>query len=145
MKTISALAFSLTALLSISALAQSNLGGLGIGIRVINPYTKQNIDQGSTLSAITPFQVIVTTNGINCAGQFVITALGAPGNPPSVVVQNAPFIIGPAVNKNSVSSKTFTSDVRPDGFNDWKITASCNGAKPSASSFAFFEFFVQIP
>src|SRR2546425_9748162 len=87
------------------------LGRLRISIEVTNLDTGMPIKRRDTLTAVTPFQVTVTTNGIDCAGQFVVTALGDPsvGAPPSVLVQFIPFIIGPAVGNNSASGEPLDS------------------------------------
>jgi hypothetical protein len=114
---------------------------LSISIKVTNLDTGLRIEEWETLTSVTPFQVTVTTNGLDCAGQFVVTALGAPGAPPAVLVQAVPFIIGPAVGSNSVSGEPLDSG----GDNDWKISASCNGDDPVEHDFDFFEFFVLLP
>jgi hypothetical protein len=85
----------------------------------------------------------VTVTGapeFNCAGQFVVTALGAPGAPPSVLVQFQAFIIGPAVGTNSVAGGVLTSNGIPGDENDWKISASCNGATQNSFACGSFEF-----
>jgi len=86
------------------------------------------------------FQVTVNGNGGDCAGQYVVSALGAPGGLPSVLVQFVPFIIGPGVGNNSVTGPELTAN---PGVNAWKISASCNGAGPKEFDFDSFEFFTQ--
>jgi hypothetical protein len=110
-----------------------------IDVRDFN--TGEPIRRGETLTEITDFQVTITTAGVDCAGQFVVTALGAPGVPPSVVVQAVAFVIGPAVGSNSLSGSPLDSGLQ----NDWKITASCNGAERLQRDFDFFEFFAEVP
>jgi hypothetical protein len=84
--------------------------------------------------------VTVTTNGIDCAGQFVVTALGAPGAPPSVLVQFIAFIVGPAFGSNDATGFIL---VAAGNENNFKITASCNGSRRSERAFAFSEFWVE--
>ncbi len=116
-----------------------------IQVSVFDVTTGQPIAPGQVLTTNTDqFQVTVTTNNIDCAGQFTVTALGAPGNPPSVLVQSVPFIIGPFGGSNSVTGGVLTAGSRPDGTNDFKVSASCNGAVPAQFAFDTFEFFVQI-
>jgi|GEM_PF-6342036 len=82
----------------------------------------------------TSFQVEVINYGADCAGQFVVTALGDPnlGAPPSALVQFVSYIIGPSVDSNSATGVPLVASIGGlDDFNDWKITASCNGAEPS--------------
>ena len=117
-----------------------------IGITVNDLTTGQPISPGQTVDAGDRFQITVTTiMGVDCAGQFVVTALGADGAPPSVLVQSVPFIIGPAVGSNAVTSGELTASVGSDGGNDWKVSASCNGATPNAFGFDSFDFFAQSP
>ncbi len=47
-----------------------------IRISVKNLATGQDISHGETLHAVTPFQVTVTGDDTDCAGQFVVTARG---------------------------------------------------------------------
>jgi hypothetical protein len=106
--------------------------------------TVRNADTGEPIGwhtpLGTPFQVTVFTNALDCAGQFVVTALGASGAPPSVLVQVVPFIIGPAVGSNEASGAILEA---AGVDNDWKITASCNGASRGQIAFAFHEFLVR--
>jgi len=75
-----------------------------ISITVQDVTTGQQISNGETVAAGDQFQATVTTtNNIDCAGQFVVTAVGAPGAPPEVLVQIVPFIIGPASGGDSVT------------------------------------------
>jgi hypothetical protein len=111
--------------------------GLVLEAEVIDLGTRQPITSGETISADTPFQVQVTTNGIDCAGQFVVTALGQQDGPTAVLVQDVPFVIGPAADAKSASGEPLSAVMG----NDWKITASCNGAQPNEKAFAFIEFF----
>jgi hypothetical protein len=114
-----------------------------ISITLQDTTTGQPITNHETLSATDNFQVTVTTNNINCAGQFVVTALGASGAPPSVLVQAVPYIVGPAVGTNSVSGSTLNASVLPSGYNDWKISTTCNGAERGQFAYAHFEFYVN--
>jgi len=114
-------------------------GSLMIKISVENPDTGEPIRRGQTVVENSRFQVTVTSNGIDCAGQVVVTALGAPTFPPSVLVQIEAFIIGPAGSNSALFAPLFAN-----GFgNDWKISASCNGAVPQQFAFDSFEFFVE--
>ena len=88
------------------------------------------------------FSITVTTNGVKCAGQFVVSALGGPGNAPAVLVQVVPFIIGPATGGNSVESTSLSAGVLPSGKNDFKVSASCNGARKS--QFGFGELEIEV-
>jgi hypothetical protein len=134
------------ALLPSTALAMGADRHPNIWIQVTNLDTGMPIKRNKTFNSLgIPLEVTVTNYGADCAGQFVITAIGAPGSPPSVLVQFQAFIIGPSVGSNSVTADTIYTGVTPDGFNDIKITASCNGAAPHQKSFDFFEFFVEIP
>ena len=115
-----------------------------IRIMVTNLDTELPIQRNTTLYEVgIPWRVTVTNYGADCAGQFVITAIGAPGYPPSVSLQALAFTLGPSVGNYSVVSDIFLSGVTPDGLNDFKISASCNGALPQQKSFDFFEFFVE--
>lgn len=112
-----------------------------ISITVLDVTTGQQISQGETITAGDEFQVTVTvTNSINCAGQFVVTAIGAPGAPPEVLVQVVPFIIGPAGGDNSATGSILTSNGTPGHPNYWKVSASCNGVGLNAFGFAQFQF-----
>jgi hypothetical protein len=102
------------------------------------------ISNGQTLASSDKFQVTVTTNDVNCAGQYTVTALGAPGVPPSVLVQVVPYIIGPASRHNSVTGGILSAGVLPSGYNDWKISSSCGGAQTGQFAFSHFEFFVKV-
>jgi hypothetical protein len=116
-----------------------------IAITVQDSTTGQPISSGSTITAGDEFQVTVTgTPEFNCAGQFIVTALGAPGNPPSVLVQSVPFIIGPA-SGNSAVGGTLSSNGTPGDENDWKISASCNGATQNSFASGTFEFLSAVP
>lgn len=76
----------------------------------------------------------------DCSGQFVVTAVGAPANPPSVSEQLVGFVIGPAVGTNTVSGQDILADGTVGSGNDWRISASCNGTSPNSFAFANFEF-----
>ena len=101
-------------------------------LTVVDVTTGLPIVSGSSVAAGHLFQVSVATNGVDCSGQFVVTALGAIGFPPSVLVQFAPFTIGPAVGQNTASGGVLTANplVNPPNVstNDWKISATCNAA-----------------
>jgi hypothetical protein len=113
-----------------------------IAVTVLDVTTGLQISNGETITAGDQFQVTVTvTNNVDCAGQFVVTALGAPGAPPEVLVQNVIFTIGPASGGDSVTGGILTSNGTPGNPNKWKISASCNGAaSPNAFGFGKFHF-----
>lgn len=108
-----------------------------------------NLDAGGlvrndeTIPAGTDVQITVTTNGVDCAGHLVVTALGAPGAPPATLVQTVPFILGPAVGNNAVTGSPLDAGVLPTGRNDFKVSATCNGAGHDHFSVAESEFLVQ--
>lgn len=111
-----------------------------ITITVMDVTTGQQISPGETITAGDQFQVTVTvTNNIDCAGQFVVTAVGA-GALPEVLVQVVPFIIGPASGSDTVTGGILTSNGTPGHPNHWKISASCDGTAPNAFGFARFQF-----
>jgi hypothetical protein len=115
--------------------------GAGIAISVMDLTTAKSILSGTTIPAGDEFQVTVTgAPQFNCAGQFVVTALGGAGAPPSALVQVVPFIIGPAVGAASASGGVLTSNGAPGDENDWKISASCNGSNTNSFAFTQFEF-----
>ena len=121
-------------------------GAASISIAVQDTTTGKNIVSGSTITAGDTFQVTVTSAPtFNCAGQFVVTALGAAGAPPSVLVQDQLFIIGPASGANSVTGGVLTSNGTTDHENDWKVSASCNGASDGAFATSTFEFLSAVP
>jgi hypothetical protein len=136
-----AMAF-LLALAVTTVLAQEN-PLLRTTITVQDLTTGQLIKRGETINAVDTVQITVTTNGVNCAGQVAVTALGITGAPPEVGVVSAPFTIGPATS-NSFSLSPFYVGVLPSGENDWKISSSCNGASRGQFDFGKFEFFVNI-
>jgi hypothetical protein len=106
---------------------------------------KQIVNKG-TITAGDEFQVTVTSAPeFNCAGQFVVTALGATGGPPEVLVQTVPFIIGPASGGNSATGGVLTSNGVVGQENDWKISTSCNGSTMSSFTSANFEFLSAAP
>jgi len=122
--------------------AQSDSGPRArIKISVMDLGTGQPIKPGQTLTALTSFQVTVTTDGIDCAGQYVVTALGAASAPPSVMVQPVWFLIGPAMGTNSWTGAPLNSTLQ----NTWKISASCNSVQRNGFDFASFEFFADVP
>ena len=111
-----------------------------ITISVLNISDGGEIRNRQTLTAETFFQVKVTTNGVDCAGQHVVTAIGAPGFPPSVLVQASTFTVGPAVSSDFfINPEILTSTIQ----NHWQISASCNGVRGKRAAFDFFEFFVD--
>lgn len=121
-------------------------GGTAIKITVADLTTGQPISSGDTITAGDQFQVTVTVGkNVDCAGQLVTTALGAPGAPPAVLVQFQPFIIGPFTGSNSFTAGVLTSNGAPGQPNVWKISASCNGAGPNAFGFDKFEFTSAVP
>ncbi len=103
--------------------------------------TGRAISPKQTLTASDNFQVTVTTHDVDCAGQFVVTALGAPGAPPSVLVQLVPYIVGPA---SGGASSVTGGILNAGGNNDWKISTSCNGALPGQFYSSQFEFFIKV-
>lgn len=111
---------------------------LRLRVTVRNADTGERIGWHTPLG--TPFQVTVSTNDVDCAGQFVVTALGASSAPPSVLVQVVPFIIGPAVGSNEVTGGILEA---AGVDNDWKVTASCTGARRGQIAFALHEFLVR--
>ncbi len=124
--------------------AQTAWGGpaaASIAISVMDLTAGKNIVSGSTIPAGDEFQVTVTgAPAYNCAGQFVVTAVGAPGAPPSALVQVVPFIIGPFTGGNSATGGILTSNGTTGDENDWKISASCNGGNTNSFAFSQFEF-----
>jgi hypothetical protein len=107
----------------------------------------QPVKFGETIQNQTPTITITVTSNFDCAGQLALTALGAPGFPPSVGILTSPglFTIGPDVvppygNGSSVTTLPITLGVLPNGTNAFKISASCNGAGPIQFAFAVFEF-----
>jgi hypothetical protein len=107
--------------------------------------TGQPITNGETISALDNYTVTVTTNGINCAGQLTVTALGAPGFPPEVGVLSTPFFIGPYKGgSDSFTTSTVMIGVLPNGTNDFKISSSCNAPGRGKFSFSHFEFFANV-
>jgi len=118
---------------------------IGIAISVQDLTTGQPINYGETLHAVDTVQVTVTTNGVNCAGAVAVTAVGVTGAPPEVGVVSRPFYIGAASTEpgESFSLAPFYVGVLPNGTNDWKISASWNGANVGQFDFAKFEFFVN--
>jgi hypothetical protein len=113
-----------------------------VTITVNDLTTGQPISQGQTVSAGDQFQVAITSNA-DCAGQFVVTALGDLNSPPSALVQFAPFIIGPAVGNNSIVGGVLTATGLNGGRNDWKISVSCNGAAINQFAFDRLQFSAQ--
>lgn len=118
-----------------------------IAITVQDLTTGKPIHRGETIVAGDQFQATVAVlNNVDCAGQLVLTALGAPGNPPSVLVQVFPFIIGPASGGDSATGGILTSNGTPGHPNEWKVSASCNAATPAtAFGFAQFQFASAVP
>jgi hypothetical protein len=77
-----------------------------IAVTVLDVTTGLQISSGETITAGDKFQVTVTvTNNIDCAGQFVVTALGASGAPPEALVQNVIFTVGPASGGDSAKAE----------------------------------------
>jgi len=112
-----------------------------ISVSVMDLTTGQALSSGQIVTAGDVFQVTVTSNGGDCAGQLVVTALGTPGLPPAVLVQVTPFIVGPAAGGNSAVGGVLTANALGTATNDWKISASCNGAGSGQFDFDHFEFF----
>ena len=112
-----------------------------INLRVTRTDTWAAIRQNQIIKEAVTFQVEVVGNGADCAGQIVVTALGTGGAPPSVLVQLVPFLVGPAVGSDSATAFPLASPTD----NDWKVSASCHGAKKKQIDFARFEFFVDVP
>jgi len=122
--------------MAVSTQTASATDKLKIEIQVTNLATGQPISSGDRLTGVFPFQVSVRSDRVPCAGQWAVSALGAPGAPPAVLVQVVPFIIDPTVGP--ATGGIINSSIS----NDYKITASCNGAEPRQHDFDFFEFFV---
>ena len=115
--------------------SESPSSNLKISITVTNLGTGQALSSRETVAAGTPFQVTVASNGVHCAGQLVVTALGADTLQPALV-QSVPFVIdGPAV-----SGSPLVAGVLPSGNNDFKVSASCNGAASKSFGYDEFEF-----
>src|SRR5262249_19592653 len=57
-----------------------------------------------------------------------------------VLVQTVPFVLDPTASLSATGAALDSGLV-----NDFKISASCNGAAPGQYDFAFFEFFVAPP
>jgi hypothetical protein len=113
-----------------------------LAVEVVNLSTGLPLRHGESLPPLTQFQVRVRTlNSVDCAGQFVVTAVGATPAPPSVLVQAVPFIVGPAVGSNVATGFALDGGLE----NLWKVSASCNGAAPRSHDFDFFEFGVGSP
>jgi len=125
--------------------AQGNAVHPRLSISVSDLTTGQPIAREQTVTAGDAFQVTVSTSGIDCAGQFVVTALGASGAPSSALVQFLPYIVGPSVGGNSVTGGALTAGVLVNGTNDWKISTSCNAADTHQFAFSTFEFFAKEP
>jgi hypothetical protein len=112
-----------------------------IAVTVLDVTTGQPIPLGGRITAGDRFQATITvTNNIDCAGQFVVTAVGAQGAPPEVLVQIMPFIVGPASGGDSVTGGILTSNGTPGHPNHWKVSASCDGLASNAFGFARFQF-----
>ena len=117
-----------------------------LSIKIINLSQGGQIKHRETLNTTDQFRVQVKTNGIDCAGQYVVTAIGAPGNPPSVLVTARTFTLGPFVGSNSYTGPLIlTASVVPETLkNVWKISASCNASGNKHEYFAFVEFYVDL-
>jgi hypothetical protein len=109
-----------------------------IKITVMDLDAYKPIRNGQTLASLTDFRVTVTNTGGDCAGQFVVTALGDVTSAPSALVQTWSFIIGP--DSPSASGTQLDSGLE----NDWKVSASCNGPNKNDFDFDSFEFFVNV-
>src|SRR5687768_14767799 len=94
---VGAAALAFTATVTLATRAEAGRTHLKIDLLVTNANTGQPLSGKDPLTGPVLFQVAVRTNGVDCAGDFVVTALGAQGSPPSVLVQRVPFVIGPAV------------------------------------------------
>src|SRR5262245_11356436 len=116
-------------LVAVQATAQISSPQPVIRIAVVNLDAGRMVRDHETIPAGTDVQVTVTTNGVDCAGQFVVTALGAPGAPPATLVQVVPFVLGPGVGSNAVTGSPLDAGVVPTGRNDFKVSATCNGAE----------------
>ena len=113
---------------------------LKVTVTVQDVTTGQPISNGEVLHATDNFQVTVTTNGINCIGNFLVTAENTTGE---IGSQEVFYIIGPASGSDSASGSILNAFVLPNGTNDWKISNACNGAVPHQFSLSRFEFFVN--
>ena len=127
-----------------TAYAQNAVNPLQIS--VFNVTTGQDVPSGAVITQGDVFHVTVTLMpGVNCAGQYVVTAIGVAPAPPSAMVQSMAFILGPAVGSSSVTGGDLDAGTLPNGKNDYKVSASCNAAPRNAIGFARFEFFVKTP
>jgi hypothetical protein len=112
-----------------------------IGVSVRDVTTQALVRNGQIVRAGDQFRVAVVNLGAPCAGQYTVTDLGVPGYPLSVLVQAQSFIIGPGNSRFAGSMLPTTP--RPDVTNDFKVTASCNGAgRGEITTATPFEFFV---
>jgi hypothetical protein len=131
--------------------AQTAWGGppaAHIGITVEDVTTGLPISPGGSITGPDQFQVTVTGGPeLDCAGQFVVTAVGSGGTvPPALVVQAMTFVFQPAVAPPSVTGAPLPSgDATFGAENDWKITASCNGSTQNSFAFSSFEFTSALP
>jgi hypothetical protein len=113
-------------------------GNFALTITVEDLTTGKPIAQKAHVPPSDSFQVTVTdTADVSCAGQFAVTALGTPSAPPEVLVQYGQYVLGPSGSGSSSSGTPLTGSSN----NDWKISATCNGAKKNQFAAASFEFF----
>jgi hypothetical protein len=117
--------------------------GLTIHVTTKDLTTGKTIKANQTIAQGHTIQVSVTTNSVDCAGQFAVSALGAPGNPPAVLVQVVPYIIGPFVGSNIATGVPITvASLSATESNDFKVSATCNGAPATQWASSHLEFFV---
>jgi hypothetical protein len=113
-----------------------------IAISVQDLTTGKPIKNGSTITAGDQFQVTVTSAPeYNCAGQFVVTALGAPGRRQRYLFRPCHLLSAPPRGGNSATGGVLSSNGIPGHENDWKVGASCK----RSSHQLFRHIHVRIP
>lgn len=138
---IAALCFLAASPVILPAQAASATPKIQLTLTVMDLTANKPIKQSETVPAGHQFNVTVSTNDIDCAGQFAVTALGAPGAPPEAGVQALAYVIGPSSGSNSATGQTLTVTHPPSGKNDFKISATCNGAVKRQFGVKTFEFY----
>lgn len=130
---------------TVESFSVKSLPSLRLGITVQNLDLDQRIWPGETLSMGTNFQATIEGSGVDCVGDWLISAVGDSnvGAPPSVPVARGPMQLGPAAGTNSMTLPVLFAGVTADGTNNWKVSAYCNGAEKGQIAFESFEFFVD--
>ena len=124
------------------AQAANTIPKIQLTVTVVDQTAGEPLKQGETVPPGHMFNVTVTTNDIDCAGQLAVTALGAAGAPPEVGVQTFGYVIGPNSGGNSANGATLMTGHPPGRKNDFKISATCNGVVKRQFVFKTFEFYV---